>query len=95
MKQFSLLIVALLFGSLTVFSQQIEVSGTITDDSGALMPGVSVKLVGTSTGTQSYFDVNYSISTEEGAKLQFSYIGMKTQKKEVSKIGRASCRERV
>ena len=83
MKQFSLLIVALLMGSISVFSQQIEVSGTITDELGELMPGVSIQLLGTDIGSQSDFDGKYTINAEIGAKLQFSYVGMKTLTKVV------------
>ncbi len=83
MKQFSLLIVALLMGSISVFSQQIEVSGIITDESGEVMPGVSVQVVGTKVGTQSDFNGKYSIHTEMAEKLQFSYVGMKTKTREV------------
>ena len=84
MKQFNLLIIAFLLGSITVFSQQIEVSGTITDESGGAIPGVSVEAVGTELGAQSDFDGNYNIKVESGTKLRFSYVGMKTLTKVVS-----------
>ena len=84
MKQFNLLIIAFLLGSITVFSQQIEVSGTITDESGGAIPGVSVNVVGTDLGSQSDFNGNYTIKVETGDQLKFSYVGMKTLTKVVS-----------
>lgn len=61
------------------FAQEKTVSGKVTDQNGAPLPGVSVLVVGTTTGTQSDFDGLYSISVAQGATLRFSYIGQKTQ----------------
>ena len=61
------------------FAQEKTVSGKVTDQNGAPLPGVSVLVVGTTTGTQSDFDGLYSISVTQGATLRFSYIGQKTQ----------------
>lgn len=55
-----------------------EVSGTVTDESGAL-PGVSVVIKGTTTGTTTDFDGNYSINANTGDVLVFSYVGYDTQ----------------
>ena len=60
------------------FAQEKTVSGKVTDQNGAPLPGVSVLVVGTTTGTQSDFDGLYSISVAQGATLRFSYIGQKT-----------------
>ena len=61
------------------FAQEKTVSGKVTDQNGAPLPGVSVLAVGTTTGTQSDFDGLYSISVTQGATLRFSYIGQKTK----------------
>jgi TonB-linked SusC/RagA family outer membrane protein len=61
------------------FAQEKTVSGKVTDQNGAPLPGVSVLVVGTITGAQSDFDGLYSISVAQGATLRFSYIGQKTQ----------------
>ncbi len=61
------------------FAQEKAVSGKVTDQNGAPLPGVSVVVVGTTNGTQSDFDGLYSISVAQGATLRFSYIGQKTQ----------------
>lgn len=59
---------------------QKSISGTVTDDAGAPLPGVNVIVDGTTDGTQTDFDGNYIIKVEEGDVLVFSYIGMVTQR---------------
>ncbi|WP_285654358.1 DUF4139 domain-containing protein [Allomuricauda sp. NBRC 101325] len=56
-----------------------KVVGTITDKSGNPLPGVNVIIKGTSTGTQSDFDGNYSLDVPMGQELSFSYVGMHSQ----------------
>ncbi|WP_149274633.1 SusC/RagA family TonB-linked outer membrane protein [Pareuzebyella sediminis] len=59
--------------------QAQEVSGTVSDVNGPL-PGASVVVKGTTNGTQTDFDGNYTISdVGEDAVLLFSYIGYKGQ----------------
>ena len=58
---------------------QNEVKGTVTDAAGVPLAGVNIIIQGTSTGTQSDFDGNYSIAANEGDVLEFSYIGFKTE----------------
>ncbi|MGC1514219.1 MAG: TonB-dependent receptor plug domain-containing protein, partial [Maribacter sp.] len=60
------------------FAQEKTVSGVVTDQSGVALPGVSVVEVGTTNGTQTDFDGNYTITVVEGKSLRFSYIGQKT-----------------
>ena len=60
-----------------MFAQEKTVSGNITDETGPL-PGVSVLVVGTTQGTETDFDGNYSISVSPGQTLQFSFVGMTT-----------------
>ncbi len=75
---FNFIIVVLLLASSSAFSQESKVTGTVTDESGFPILGASIVIVGTSTGTQTDFDGNYSINLQTGQKLQCSYIGMKT-----------------
>ncbi|MCK0144942.1 SusC/RagA family TonB-linked outer membrane protein [Arenibacter sp. F26102] len=59
--------------------QQI-ISGVVIDDIGAPLPGASIVLKGTSNGTVTDFDGNFSISVEaENAVLVVSYLGFLTQ----------------
>lgn len=69
------------------FAQEKTVSGAVTDDQGLPLPGVNIIIKGTSSGTQTDFDGNYSLEASNGSTLVFSYIGFETQ--EVS-VGAAS-----
>ena len=60
-----------------------EISGTVKDESGPL-PGVSVIVKGTTNGTTTDFDGNYSITANNGDTLVFSYVGYDTQEVVVS-----------
>ncbi|WP_179351402.1 SusC/RagA family TonB-linked outer membrane protein [Winogradskyella vidalii] len=69
----------MLFFSFCAFAQQMEVSGVITStNDGMPLPGVSIVIKGTTKGTTSDFDGNYSITVNNGDELEFSYIGFKT-----------------
>ncbi|WP_373942973.1 carboxypeptidase-like regulatory domain-containing protein [Polaribacter sejongensis] len=65
----------------TINAQQKTITGVITDDTNMPIPGVSIIIKGTTTGTQSDFDGNFTIKAAKGDTLQFSYIGMKTVSK--------------
>ncbi|MDC8000305.1 carboxypeptidase-like regulatory domain-containing protein [Aequorivita todarodis] len=60
--------------------------GTVTDDTGLPLPGVTVIIKGTSKGTQTDFDGNYKIETQPGDVLVFSYVGFETKEITVSNI---------
>lgn len=63
-----------------VMAQNKTVSGSVTDaNDGTPLPGVSIVVQGTTNGTQTDFDGNYSLEVSVGDILSFSYIGMKTQ----------------
>ena len=60
--------------------EQRIITGLITDNNGAPLPGATVIEVGTSNGTTSDFDGNYSIALEnDEASLQISFIGFVSQ----------------
>ncbi|MDX1462049.1 MAG: SusC/RagA family TonB-linked outer membrane protein, partial [Marinirhabdus sp.] len=65
------------------FAQEKTISGTVTDNDGLPLPGVNIIVKGTSNGTQSDFDGNYSISANTGQRLVFSYVGFKTTERAV------------
>ncbi|GAA3636999.1 SusC/RagA family TonB-linked outer membrane protein [Flavivirga jejuensis] len=60
------------------FAQEKTISGTVSDDSGLPLPGATVLVKGTSSGTSSDFDGRYSIRASEGAILTFSFVGYTT-----------------
>src|SRR5690606_39016545 len=61
----------------TEFVHQLEVSvsGTVTDTNGQPIPGVTVSVEGTTIGTATGLDGNYSLSVPDGSVLVFSFIG--------------------
>ena len=61
------------------FAQEKTVSGTVSDNNSLPLPGATVLIQGTTTGTSTDFDGNYSISTNVGDVLKFSYVGYSTQ----------------
>lgn len=63
-----------------VFAQQRSVSGTVTDDKSAGMPGVSVYVKGTTIGTTTDIDGKYHLNVSgTDPTLVFSFIGYSTQ----------------
>lgn len=77
MKKIFTLLIFTLF-TLFTYSQGRVISGTVTGEDGKGIPGVTVLLVGTSTGTVTDLDGKYNISANQGV-LRFSYIGFATQ----------------
>ena len=71
--------------SFITWGQERTVSGKVTSlDDGSTLPGVNVILKGTSTGTVTDVDGNYSLSVpSEGGTLIFSFVGLSTQEVEI------------
>jgi len=61
---------------------QDVIKGTVKDETGTTLPGVTVVIKGTKTGTQTNPSGQYSISAKAGDVLVFSFIGY--QNKEVT-----------
>ncbi|SFU66638.1 TonB-linked outer membrane protein, SusC/RagA family [Pustulibacterium marinum] len=87
---FCLMVLGCLLGFQRANAQdKITVTGAITGaEDGMLLPGVSVMEKGTSNGTATDFDGNYTLSVAPDAVLVFSYIGFVT--KEVSVNGQTA-----
>ena len=60
-----------------LFAQQ-TIQGLITDESGVPLPGATVVVEGTSDGTTTDFDGNFSISATDGQNLLISFVGYQT-----------------
>ena len=58
---------------------QSQVNGTVLDSDGSPVPGATVLVQGTSNGTTSDFDGNFSIAIEDQQTLEVSYVGYKTK----------------
>lgn len=63
----------------TFLHAQIQITGTVTDETGMTLPGVNVVVKGTTNGASTDIDGNYSLTVAENDILVFSYIGFKTQ----------------
>ena len=63
----------------TIMYAQSEISGTVVDASGETIIGATVMEKGTSNGTITDFDGNFTIKVSEGTILVVSYIGYQTQ----------------
>ena len=66
--------------SLSPASEDIVVSGVVRDSRGEPIPGVTVSVQGTSTGTATDLDGRYSLAVPEGSTLVFSFIGFVSQR---------------
>ncbi|MCM5663866.1 SusC/RagA family TonB-linked outer membrane protein [Galbibacter mesophilus] len=68
---------------------QTSISGQVKDPGGVPLPGVNILVKGTTNGSQTDFDGNYSIDIQEAeGTLVFSYVGFSTQ--EVAVNGRST-----
>lgn len=63
----------------TAYSQDVTITGTVTDANNEPLVGVNVLVKGTTTGAITDIDGNFSVSGKKGSTLVFSYIGMLTQ----------------
>ncbi|NMM48537.1 SusC/RagA family TonB-linked outer membrane protein [Marinigracilibium pacificum] len=82
------LLIQLLFMLLSVSSYgQQAVSGKVTDSDGFPVPGVNVLQKGTSNGTVTDIDGNYSLTLPSDAVISFTYIGFITQEIPVQSRG--------
>jgi iron complex outermembrane receptor protein len=71
-------ILTLIF-SAGITAQEIKVSGVVTDDSKATLPGTTIMVKGTAKGTTSDIDGKYTITAKIGDILQFSFVGLETK----------------
>ena len=70
------ILLTLAFG-LSSYAQQI--TGSVSDDNGIPLPGASIVIQGSSSGTTTDFDGNFSIETSQGSILVISYVGYESQ----------------
>ena len=74
------LVLLMLFMTGMAFAQPKTVTGKVSDQSGASVPGVTVLLKGTTIGVITDADGNYSLTkVPQNGTLQFSFMGMKSQ----------------
>lgn len=61
------------------FAQEVTINGVVNDETGMPIPGVNIIKKGTSIGTTTDFNGAFTIKTEVGSILSFSYVGYVTQ----------------
>ncbi|MGF1532647.1 MAG: SusC/RagA family TonB-linked outer membrane protein [Bernardetiaceae bacterium] len=82
-KRFGLSLILGLLISFSAWAQK-TISGTVTDDAGEPLPGVSVQVKGTLTGTQTDFEGKYTIKIAGGQTvLVFRFVGMASKEVEI------------
>ena len=69
------MMLTLFCGLLSAQAQTKQITGTVTDEAGQPLPGVTVMVEGTTSGTITDLDGKYQITVPNGAKLVFSFIG--------------------
>ena len=82
MKKFTFLIFALFFASFTW--SQTSISGTVKDAANDALPGASVVEKGTTNGTATDFDGNFTLTVQDNATLIISFSGYETQEVKVN-----------
>jgi TonB-linked SusC/RagA family outer membrane protein len=83
-KNFTLLIALLLICFTTLYGQDIQVNGVVKDKQGEPLPGVSIKLKGTSTGTSTAVNGGFVLSVPANGTLVFQSVGFSTKEEPVS-----------
>ncbi len=87
-KYYIFLVAMMLLCSMVVKGQEVTVSGTVTDENGETLPGVSIIEKSTGNGVISDIDGEYSlVLSDQGVVLQFSFVGFEIQ--EVTVGGRS------
>ncbi len=87
MKKLLLITVALVYGASMVFSQTKQITGRVTtSEDGSPIPGVSVVVKGTTNGTTTNIDGEYTVIVPENAVLIFSFVGMKSQEVKIGNM---------
>ncbi len=84
----------LVIGISNAYAQPRTISGTVTDQSGQPLPGVTVVVKGTTRGTVTDSEGSYTLSNvPENGTLVYSFVGMRSYEEEVA--GRSSINMRM
>ena len=79
-KHYSLIVTLLMmFCANLIFAQSVVITGTVSSDDGEALFGVNILEIGTSNGTLTDSEGNYSIKVADGASLMFSLIGYESK----------------
>lgn len=75
----TLLLLSLFIVQNAVGQTNVQIQGTVLDDTGFPLPGVNVVIKGTTTGTVTDLDGKYSLEVPEDATLVFTFVGFESQ----------------
>ncbi|WP_025763255.1 SusC/RagA family TonB-linked outer membrane protein [Dyadobacter tibetensis] len=78
-KIYLILLIITICGSGSAIAQNVNLSGKVTDSKSEGIPGVTVTVKGTTTGTNTDIDGGYTLSAPANATLTFSAIGFVSQ----------------
>ena len=79
-KEIALMLLLFLLVHSVAIAQNVTVSGTVTDEDGEPLPGVTVAVVGqTAVGTVTNFDGIYELKVAGNAQLSFRFVGFTQQ----------------
>lgn len=70
-----LVVMLLFFGAFSTYAQNAQVTGTVSDETGSPLPGVTILVKGTTRGTTTDLDGKYTIAASSNETLVFSFIG--------------------
>lgn len=62
----------------------ISITGKVTDNAGEVIPGAAISVVGTTIGTITDIDGNFTLTAPEDGELMVSYIGFTTQRIQIN-----------
>lgn len=72
--------------AVAIVQQNAQITGTVVDEKGEPLIGVAVQVKGTSRGTVTNLDGQFTLDVKEGDMLEFSYIGYTTQTLKASPV---------
>ncbi|MCU4164015.1 SusC/RagA family TonB-linked outer membrane protein [Carboxylicivirga caseinilyticus] len=91
-----LTVIVMLFMVHTFFGQNRTITGKVKDDTGQPLPGVSIVIEGTTQGTISDMDGNFTLKVPEGnIKLVFTFIGFERQTLDVTNLSTLDVKMKV
>ncbi|MCE5179710.1 MAG: SusC/RagA family TonB-linked outer membrane protein [Porphyromonadaceae bacterium] len=79
MKRKLMMFLALFFMGIGIITAQTQVRGTVVDDAGEPVIGATIQVKGTSQGTVSDIDGNFTLSAPANGTLVISFVGYQTQ----------------
>ncbi len=79
------LLISVFLCGMQMFGQETTITGSVSDGAnGELMPGVTVQIKGTTSGTVTSIDGDFSVKAKMGDVLVFSFIGYTSQEVSIS-----------